>query len=74
MCDEENIKHIVSEINIPDESTTMTMSSDCSINDDSDGVSFKEFLMFSAIDGSVNDGLDQPFREQRLLWSIPHFS
>lgn len=52
MCEEEKIKHVASEINIQDENTTMTMASDCIINDDSDSESFKEFLMFAAIDGS----------------------
>ena len=52
MCEEEKIKHVASEINIQDKNTTMTMPSDCIINDDSDSESFKEFLMFAAIDGS----------------------
>lgn len=59
MCQEKRIKHVVSDFNIPDENTAMTMSSDCSINDDSDSESFKEFLMFAAVEGCESDGLDQ---------------
>jgi hypothetical protein len=67
MCQEERIKHVVSENNIPDENTAMTMSSECSINDDSDSESFKEFLMFAAIEGCESDGLDQPSPEAETI-------
>lgn len=68
MCEEEKIKHVASEINIQDENTTMTMSSDCIMNDDSDSESFKEFLMFAAIDGSETIVVDNTTLRAKL-WS-----